>query len=117
MNHNFKELKVWQKSRSLTKTIYEETQNFPKIELLGIVSQMRRSSISIVSNIAEGCGRNTNKQLKHFLEIAHGSATELEAQLIISLDLGYIQETIFNDLESRITEIQKMILAFHKSLK
>ena len=117
MNHNFKELKVWQKSRSLTKFIYEETKNFPSLEMLGIVSQMRRSSISIVSNIAEGCGRNTNKQLMHFLEIAHGSATELEAQLIISLDLGYIKETIFNDLEPKIMEIQKMILAFHKSLK
>lgn len=117
MNHNFKELKVWQKSRSLTKSIYQETQKFPKEEMLGIVSQMRRSAISIVSNIAEGCGRNTDKQLKHYLEIAHGSATELEAQLIISKDLGYIQEIEFNELEYKIMEIQKMTLAFHRSLK
>jgi four helix bundle protein len=116
MNHNFKELKVWQKSRSLTKSIYEETKKFPSEEMFGIISQMRRSSISIVSNIAEGCGRNTSKQLKHYLEIAYGSATELEAQLIISLDLGYIQDATFNDLESSISEIQKMISAFYKNI-
>ena len=69
MNHNFKELKVWQKSRSLTNGIYLATQKFPKEEMLGIVSQMRRSAISIVSNIAEGCGRNTDKQLKHYLKM------------------------------------------------
>ncbi len=117
MNHNFKELKVWQKSRNLTKRIYQETKDFPKVEMIGIVSQMRRSAISIVSNIAEGCGRNTDKQLKRYLEIAHGSATELEAQLIISKDLGYMKEAVFIELEFMILEIQKMTLAFHRSLK
>jgi four helix bundle protein len=117
VNHNFKELKVWQKSRNLTKRIYQETKDFPKVEMIGIVSQMRRSAISIVSNIAEGCGRNTDKQLKRYLEIAHGSATELEAQLIISKDLGYMKEAVFIELEFMILEIQKMTLAFHRSLK
>lgn len=84
-----KELKVWQKGIELVKSIYEITKSFPANEQFGLTSQMRRTAVSIPSNIAEGCGRNSNKELTHFLYIALGSAAELETQLIISHDLNF----------------------------
>lgn len=93
--HRFKDLKVWQKSRKLTVLVYQLTKTFPSDEMFGITSQMRRAALSIVSNIAEGCGRKTDPQLKQFLRIANGSATELEAQNIIASDLGYLSDNDF----------------------
>ena len=114
--HNFRQLKTWQKSRFLVKDIYLMTQNFPKAEIFGLTSQMRRAVISIPSNIAEGCGRGTNPQLAQFLDIAHGSSCELEAQVYLSYDLPYIKELEFNNLVEKINEVQKMIISFKNSL-
>ncbi|HSQ44269.1 MAG TPA: four helix bundle protein [Ginsengibacter sp.] len=83
---NFQELTIWQRSHSLTLKVYSITNTFPKDELFGIISQMRRSSSSIPTNIAEGCGRNSNPEMKRFLIIATGSTSELEYQLILSKD-------------------------------
>ncbi|MEX1262311.1 MAG: four helix bundle protein [Balneolaceae bacterium] len=90
--HNYKELKVWNKSVNLATDIYKQTKNFPKSEIYGITSQIRRSAISISSNIAEGAGRSGKKEFKHFLNISNGSAFELETQIIISKKLEYISD-------------------------
>lgn len=116
IKHNFKELKVWQKSRIFVKNLFLLTKQFPKDERFELVSQMRRAAISIPSNIAEGSGRNSNKDFRRFLNIAISSAYELETQIIISFDLGYISEEEFNSRSNDIHEIQKMIFGFRKSL-
>ncbi|MES2795688.1 MAG: four helix bundle protein [Bacteroidota bacterium] len=109
---NFQELSIWVKSHELTLKIYLLTKLYPKDELFGLVSQMRRSSTSIPTNIAEGCGRNTNPDFKRFLTIATGSVSELEYQCILSKDLNYISNETFVNLQSEIIEIRKMIFSF-----
>ncbi len=117
--HNFRELKIWQKSRSLVKEVYKTTFDFPDEELYGLTNQIRRSSVSIPSNIAEGCGRSTNSELARFLDIANASAFELETQLILASDLAYLSDEACDLLVQNIQEIEKMIFSFklkiHKS--
>ncbi|HPR32489.1 MAG TPA: four helix bundle protein [Prolixibacteraceae bacterium] len=105
--HKFKELKVWQRGRHLVKDIYLHTNNFPKDEIYGITSQIRRSVVSIPTNIAEGCGRNSNAELCRSLDIANGSAFELETLLIVSCDLKILSDEVFLFLNSQLQEIQK----------
>ena len=115
--HNFKELKIWQKSRVLTKETYLVTKNYSDEEKYGLVSQIRRSVVSIPSNIAEGSGRDSNRDFRRFLNIAISSAFELETQIIISYDLHYISEKDYLEISEKIREIQKMIYGFRKSLR
>lgn len=112
-----KNLKVWQKSIELVKLIYVNTKSFPKEELFGLMSQMRRAVVSIPSNIAEGYGRNSIKECERFLYIALGSASELETQLIISKELEYISDDKFRSLDFLLNEIIKMLSALINSLK
>ena len=114
--HQFKELKVWQKGREFVKDIYLATRNFPKDELFGITSQMRRSAVSIPTNIAEGCGRNTDADLSRFFDIANGSAFELETLAILSFDLDFLSQEEFNRFDKKLNEIQRMIFGFKNSL-
>jgi len=114
--HNFKELKIWQNARSFVKDVYIATSNFPQEERFGLISQMRRSAISIPSNIAEGSGRNTEKDFSHFLNIALGSAYELQTQIFLSYDLELLKEEKMNALNSSLEEIQKMIYGLIKSI-
>ena len=107
--NSFKDLIVWQKSMYLVRLIYQVTKDFPKSELYGIISQMRRCAISIPSNIAEGYGRNSKKEYVQFYSIAYGSILELETQLILVRDLGYITEEKFMQAEELIHEVSKMI--------
>lgn len=115
MNY-FKELKVWQKSMELVTDTYIKTRKFPKKEVYGLTSQIRRSSISNSSNIAEGCGRKTNKDFANFLGVALGSAFEYETQLIICKNLNYIVEEDFQKLESEVQHIQNMIIKLQSTL-
>lgn len=115
--HNFKELKVWQQSRKLVKEIYLLTSSFPADEKLGLISQLRRFSVSIPTNIAEGAGRNTNRDFAQFLNISLGSAFELETLLILSLDLSFISSANLETLSNKISEIQKMIFGLIKTLR
>jgi len=112
-----KDLIVWQKSIHLVKVVYVETKSFPKEELFGLVSQMRKSAVSIPSNIAEGFGRGSKKECEHFAYIALGSASELETQFIISKELDYINEYNFATMSSLLNEIIKMLSALIASLK
>ncbi len=114
--HNYLELKVWQKSRALVKLIYQSTVNFPQAERYGLNSQIKRSAISISSNIAEGAGRGSNKDFSRFLDMANGSSFELESQIILAIDLQFLTEEIGNIIISDIKEIQKMINGFKASL-
>ena len=112
---DYQKLDFWQRSHKLVLRIYKYTGSFPKEEMFGIVSQIRRCAVSIPSNIAEGCGRNSILELKRFLAIASGSASELQYQLILSYDLSYLTESIFKELNLEIILIRKMI--FHYSNK
>jgi len=114
--HNFKELKVWKAGIQLCKTTFTLTGTFPSTERYGLISQMTRAAVSIPSNIAEGCGRKSNKELHQFLSIALGSSFELETQLIIAKDFDYISEEKLQTISNQITEIQKMIYGLQKRL-
>ncbi len=113
--YSFEKLLVWQKSRRLAVAIYKTTKEFPKEELFGMISQMRRCSISIASNIAEGSGRQTLKEKARYTEIAYASALELINQLMISLDLEYLKEENYIELRTEIEEITFMLDALRKS--
>ncbi|NTE03436.1 four helix bundle protein [Agrobacterium tumefaciens] len=115
--HNFKDLKVWQKSIELAVEVYKATSLLPNDEKYGLISQMKRCSVSVSSNIAEGSGRGSSAQFKYFLNISQGSAFELETQLIISNRLELLDDNLSKSLIEKTTEIQKMIYALDKSLK
>lgn len=106
--HNYRQLKVWEKAIDLVIDIYKTTAEFPKEEKYGLISQMRRSVVSVPSNIAEGAGRNSEKEFCHFLAVAHGSCYELETQVIVSEKLGLISKEASEEICNRLTEIQKM---------
>ncbi len=107
--HNFKKLEVWTKAIELTTEIYNATSHYPKNEIFGLTSQMRRCSISIPSNIAEGSGRKSDKEFIQFLSIANGSSYELQTQIIVSKNIGYISEEKTEELLKKTTSIQKML--------
>ena len=114
---NFKELRIWQRSHQLVLDVYGITKNFPKEEVYGLTSQMRRSSASIPTNIAEGCGRNSDAELCRFSVIAMGSASELEYQLLLSNELNYLQIIDYKRLNDELVEIRKMINMFIQTLQ
>ncbi|MEQ9300985.1 MAG: four helix bundle protein [Cyclobacteriaceae bacterium] len=106
--HDFRKLDVWNRSMNFTTSIYQLTGDFPDNEKFGLISQMRRSAVSIPSNIAEGAGRNSNKEFAQFLSISLGSAFELETQLILSQRLGFIENNN-NEILEELDEICKML--------
>ena len=113
---DFSKLHIWQKGHQFTLKIYDVTRLFPKDEIFGLTAQMRRSASSIPTNIAEGCGRNTNLQLRNFLNFSIGSTSELEYQLILSKDLNYISDSAFNELQQLVIEVRKMIHGYGEKL-
>lgn len=116
MIHKFRDLFVWQKSIAFVKEIYRITTKYPKSELFGLTSQVQRAAVSMPANIAEGCGRNSNKELSRFIDIAIGSAFELETLLQISFELNYIEELEYNTLMKDFYEIQKMMYGLQQTL-
>ena len=114
--HNFRELRIWQESMQIAKAVYIETANFPFNEKFGLTSQINRSVVSIASNIAEGAGRNSDKEFNQFLGIALGSAFELETQLILEQSFGFIQKQNFDEIINQIQRVQKIINAFKASI-
>jgi four helix bundle protein len=117
MLKNYKELKVWQKSYQLCLDVYRITANFPKDEKFGLTSQIRRSVVSVPSNIAEGYGRKTTADYIKSLYIAYGSNCELETQIMLSVDLKYIDSAIVNEIMDEINEVERMLKALIKSLE
>lgn len=114
---NYQELHIWVKAIDITKEVYLLSTKLPDEEKYGLKSQMRRASVSICSNIAEGCGRGSDLEFKRFLEIALGSAYELESQLIIVKELGLLSQKHLQQLFELVTEELKMINSFIQKLK
>lgn len=112
--HRFKELEIWKKGVSLTTNIYKATASFPKEEMYGLTSQIRRAAVSIPSNIAEGAGRNSDAEFVRFLSISSGSCCELETQLIIAVNLDFLNEAIANDFYSELASLQRMNFKLQK---
>ena len=116
--HNFKQLQVWQMAMSMVKDIYVAISNFPPEEKYGLAQQLRRSAVSIPSNIAEGSGRGSQKEFAHFLSISLGSAYEVETQLLLSNELGLISEDRLQEIDSKMQQVQKMLFTLiHKFKK
>ena len=114
---DFRSLVFWQKAHRFVLDLYSITLAFPEDERFGLTSQIRRAAVSIPSNIAEGCGREGDAELKRFLQIAMGSAAEVEYQLQLAADLNYIAPTDFARLNAQLTETKKILSAFIKKLK
>lgn len=114
---NFRELKVWEKAHHLTLGVYRASQSFPRDETYGLTSQIRRSSVSVPANIAEGCGRNGDAELTRFLQIAMGSASELDYHLMLARDLNLLNGSDYAQLASEVGEVKRMLTSFVQKLK
>ena len=114
---DFRDLSVWQKAHELTLSVYRTTASFPREELYGLTSQLRRSCASIPANLAEGCGRNGDAELARFCSIAMGSASELEYHLLLAKDLKLIKPKDHDDLAARATELKRMLAGLIQTLK
>ncbi|HYM16913.1 MAG TPA: four helix bundle protein [Dehalococcoidia bacterium] len=108
---DFRDLQVWEKSHRLVLAVYPATKSFPRDELFGLTSQIRRSASSIPANIAEGCGRRTSADFARSLQIAMGSASELEYHLLMSRDLGYLDAATYQQLDAQVVEVKRMLAA------
>jgi len=117
MLKSYKELKVWQKAYNLCIEIYKITRTFPKEELYGLTSQMRRAAVSVPSNIAEGYGRKTTPEYLRSLYIAYGSSCELETQILLSGDLGLMKAEALNKLQADLGEVERMLKALIKAVE
>jgi four helix bundle protein len=113
----FRDLKVWHKAHAVTLSVYEKTRQFPREELYGLTSQLRRSAASVRANIAEGCGRRSDGEICRFFQIARGSASELEYHLLLSRDLHLLEEEKFQELEGQADELQRMLTALIQRFK
>ena len=109
---DFRKLKVWEKGHALTLAVYRATVKFPKEELYGLTSQLRRASASIPANIAEGCGRGGKAELARYLQVAAGSASEVEYHLLLSRDLGLFDASQYNELQAIAIEVKRMLTSF-----
>jgi len=114
---DFRDLKVWEKAHRLTLDIYKATSAFPRDEQYGLTSQIKPPCTSIPANIAEGCGRRSNAELAHFLQIAMGSASELEYHLLLAYDLGFLKDSEHEHLDNVTTEVKRMLSSFIKKLR
>ncbi|EMR04726.1 four helix bundle protein [Cesiribacter andamanensis] len=115
-NHNFRNLKVWQQSIELVVDVYKHSKHFPKEEMFGLTSQIRRSAVSVPSNIAEGSAKSSEKDFARYLEISMGSSYEVETQLIIANRLSMLPSKEFDQMIDDIHEVQRMIAGLSKSL-
>jgi four helix bundle protein len=114
---DYRELKVWQRSHALTLEVYRLSKGFPREEIFSLTQQMRRASSSVGANIAEGCGRDGDAELKRFLTIALGSACELDYFILLARDLGYLEPNPVDTLAQETLEVRKMLGALIRKLK
>src|SRR5579872_1446850 len=114
---SFRDLKVWEKSHALALEIYRTTRDFPKEERYELASQLRSCSCSIPANIAEGCGRGSDPEFARFLQIAMGSASELEYHLLFARDLGILKEDVYSRLDANTTEFKRMLASLIASIR
>ena len=117
LSESYRDLRVWQRAMDLVATVYSETRSFPKDELYGLVSQLRRAAVSIPSNIAEGKGRLTDRDRSHFFYQARGSLLEVETQILIAQKLGYIAQPCSDKLMERSSEVGRMLNALIQAIR
>jgi len=117
LSHKYKDLIVWQKARAFVTEIYRATELFPKSEIYGLTSQLRRAAVSVPSNIAEGQGRLTKGEFCHFLGQARGSLLEVETQLSIAVDLEYMKDNEFRKIEGLSSEVQRLLSGLIDSMR
>jgi len=113
---DFKELKVWQKAHRFVLEVYQHSRSFPSDERFGLTAHLRKSAVSVPSNIAEGCGREGERELARFLSIAAGSASEAEYQLLLARDLGYLEQKPHAQLDDQVNEVKRMLNSFIQRL-
>ncbi len=109
---DFRELKVWQKAHELTLSVYKGTACFPRVELYGLTAQLRRASVSISANISEGAGKNSRPDFARYLQIALGSASEVEYELLLARDLRYLDQKGYDELATSVVEVKRMLTGF-----
>ena len=114
---DFRDLKVWEKAHLLTLDCYKTTESFPKAEIFGLTSQIRRAAASIAANIAEGCGKRGNGEFQRFLNIAAGSASEVEYHLLPAHDLHFMGDETFNQLASDVVEVKRRLASLLRRIK
>ncbi len=114
---DFRQLKVWSKAHALTLAVYAASQQFPRQELYGVTSQMRRSAASLGTNLAEACGRRSDGEFGRFVQIARGSASELEYQLLLARDLCFLSPQEYSNLSRDLLEVQRMLTTLAQSLR
>lgn len=114
---NFRDLRVWEKAHQLALMSYQKTNGFPKIEMFGLTSQIRRAAVSIAANIAEGCGKRGNGEFQRFLNIAAGSASELEYHFLLAHDLRLIDDQAYSALNTRAVEVKRMLAALARKIE
>ena len=114
---DFRDLKVWQKAHQLALALYRGTADFPRDELYGLTSQLRRGGCSIASNIAEGCGRGSDADFARCLQIAAGAASEVEYQLLLAHDLSIMGQTLYRALDAQTTEVKRMLASLIQTVK
>lgn len=114
---DFRRLEVWKKAHRLTLDVYRATRSFPKEEIYGLASQLKRAASSIATNLAEGCGRTGDAELKRFADIAMGSASEVEYLLLLAADLGILDKSLYTELNERVIEVKRMLSAFIVQLR
>lgn len=115
--HRFKELNIWKAGRVFASNIYSQTQNFPNEEKFGLVNQLRRAAVSIPSNIAEGASRSSKKEFARYIEIAIGSAYEIDTQLLIAMDIGFFNKKAHQNLDDDLQSLIRQLSKFKSSLK
>ena len=114
---DFRNIQAWRKAHELTLSVYKTTKSFPKDEMYGLTSQIRRAALSIPCNIAEGCARSTDADFARFLDIAIGSASEVECQLLLAQDLGYLQKNESDELLEQVVRVKRMLAKFIATLR
>ncbi|HEY6352556.1 MAG TPA: four helix bundle protein [Candidatus Angelobacter sp.] len=114
---DFKELKVWHKAYALSLEVYEKSRGFPREEIYGLTSQLRRATVSVGANIAEGCGRRSDGEFIRFLQIARGSTMEMEHHLLLARDLKFLTSDAYQDLEKKVAELQRMLTSLVASIE
>jgi four helix bundle protein len=114
---DYRQLEVWQRSHQLALDIYAASKSFPKEEVFGLTSQLRRAAVSVPANLAEGCGRDSDAELKRFVTIAHGSASETEYHLLLAANLGFLSQTAHAPLADEVGQLKRMLGALARKLK
>ena|SRR5437763_4867148 len=114
---DFKELKVWHKAHDVTLAVYRASKDFPREEMYGLTSQLRRACVSVGANIAEGCGRRSDGEFVRFLQIARGSSSEVEYHLLLARDLKFLPNSAYENLDEKLREVQRMLTSLVSSIQ